>query len=232
MVTGKCWLRLCSWRRRAAHGSSCRPPRSGRRERQPTGASPSGQRHAPVYRIRACRPLPFHGPHVHRADRAAGPEQPAVGTEPIQSRVLALRPQPDPGLFRPAPRRAPHDLIGRLAVQEGEPGRDRLGVVTASPKLSTRAGTAAEIRVVAGCDDLRRLRGSGARPGMGRGSAALRMISFRVRRRRARAYARPAAGCASPVGACAHPAGACVRRRGTAACARPMGAWGGPHGCW
>ncbi|WP_306419862.1 IS5 family transposase [Streptomyces capoamus] len=33
MVTGKCWPRSCSWPRRAARASNCRPRRSGRRER-------------------------------------------------------------------------------------------------------------------------------------------------------------------------------------------------------
>lgn len=41
---GRCWPRSCSWPRRAARGSSCPPPRSDLRERQPTGVSPSGPR--------------------------------------------------------------------------------------------------------------------------------------------------------------------------------------------
>lgn len=44
VVTGKCRRRLRSWPRRAARGSSCRLRRPGRRERRPTGVSPSGRR--------------------------------------------------------------------------------------------------------------------------------------------------------------------------------------------
>ena len=43
-VIARCWRRLCSWRRPAVPGSSCRRRPSGRRERRPIGGLPSGAR--------------------------------------------------------------------------------------------------------------------------------------------------------------------------------------------
>lgn len=63
-MIGRCWRRSCSWPRRVARGSSCRPRPSARQEGPLTGALPSGRRSG-------CGPSFSPGPRRARRPRRA-----------------------------------------------------------------------------------------------------------------------------------------------------------------